>query len=217
MLMVLMAISPGVRGLLAADAKVPPPAPAAGSVTSEAKPAPAPPTAAAKPAAAPVPGAAQPGTPQVPAGAKQDPAKVPEKTAVKDYRIVGKNDPFKPFMETDLAVKLKKEEELKKRVALKVGRPISPLQQSDIMKFRLVGIAGDRNRRTAVVEDAVAKKFYPLMVGTYIGQNDGRVSAILDDRVIVEERIEDPDGQQAKKAKIRRVTVMLHKEYEGKQ
>jgi len=60
----------------------------------------------------------------------------------------------------------------------------------------------------AIVEDRVAKKYYPLFVGTYIGLNEGRVAAILPDRVIVEEKAE----KQAKKAKIRRMTVMLHKE-----
>ena len=41
----------------------------------------------------------------------------------------------------------------------------------------------------AIVEDGVAKKYYPLFVGTYIGLNGGRVAAILPDRVMVEERV----------------------------
>jgi len=205
-----------VSGLQAADGKVPPPAPAAGDLKRESKTRPVPPPvpAAVKASPAPIPGMA---LIAAPAGAKPDPAQAQAKGSTQGYRITGKTDPFQPFMETDLALKLKKEEELKKREALKTGRPISPLQQSDVTHFRLVGIAGDRNRRTAVVEDAVAKKFYPLVVGTYIGQHGGRVASILNDRVIVEERIEDPDEKQAKKAKIRRVTVMLHKENEGKQ
>jgi len=221
-LMVSMAGGTGLSGLQAADGKVPPPAPAAASVAAESKRAPVPPPAAVKTnPASPAPAAAAkatgPAAAPAPAGAKPDPAQVQAKGSTQGYRIMGKTDPFQPFMETDLAAKLKKEEELKKREALKIGRPISPLQQSDVTHFRLVGIAGDRNRRTAVVEDAVAKKFYPLVVGTYIGQHGGRVASILNDRVIVEERIEDPDEKQAKKAKSRRVTVMLHKENEGKQ
>ena len=127
------------------------------------------------------------------------------------YNAAGKADPFKPFMETDLAAKKKMEDEQKKKLGLK-ERPLSPLQQADIGQFRLVGIAGDQSRRVAMVEDGAAKKFYPLFAGTYIGQNGGRVAAILPDRVVVEEKAEKQD----KKAQFRRVTVMLHKEEEGK-
>jgi Tfp pilus assembly protein PilP len=127
------------------------------------------------------------------------------------YNAAGKADPFKPFMETDPALKTKKTEDLKKRTVEQSGS-ISPLQRLDITQFRLVGIAGDQKRCVAIVEDGVAKRYYPLFVGTFIGLNGGRVAAILPDRVIVEEKAE----KQAKKAKIRRVTVMLHKEDEGK-
>jgi len=127
-----------------------------------------------------------------------------------EYNAAGKPDPFKPFMETDPALIKKMEEEQKKRAASR-ERPISPLQQADIGQFRLVGIAGDQSRCVAIVEDGV-KKFYPLFIGTYIGLNGGRVAAILPDRVVVEEKA----AKQAKKAQIRRVTVMLHKEEEGK-
>jgi type IV pilus assembly protein PilP len=124
-----------------------------------------------------------------------------------EYNAAGKPDPFKPFMETDPALKTKKEEDLRKKTPAQSGF-ISPLQRLDIGQFRLVGIAGDENRRTAIVADGTTKKFYPLFVGTYIGLNGGRVAAILPDRVIVEEKAE----KQAKKAKIRRMTVMLRKE-----
>jgi len=144
-------------------------------------------------------------------GATSVPAAAPPAAPTYQYHAAGKPDPFKPFMETDPALKKKMEEEQKKKAALQ-ERPISPLQQAELGQFRLVGIAGDRARQTAIVEDGVAKKYYPLFVGTYIGMNGGRVAAILPDRVVVEEKAE----KQAKKAQIRRVTVMLHKEEEGK-
>ena len=103
----------------------------------------------------------------------------------------------------------KMQEDLKKRMERKI-KSISPLQQADIGQFRLIGTAGDQNRCVAVVEDGVSKKYYPLVIGTYIGLNRGRVSEILPDRVIVEEKA----GMQAKKEKIRRVTLTLHKEKE---
>jgi len=134
----------------------------------------------------------------------------PQTSSATVYHPVGKPDPFYPFIETDMALQKKQEEGLKKKAAMQ-GRPISPLQQSEIGQFRLVGIAGDDKRRTAVVEDGTVKKFYPLFVGTIIGPNEGRVVEILPDRVILEERIEDPNPK-AKKAQVRRTTMMLRKE-----
>jgi type IV pilus assembly protein PilP len=159
-----------------------------GSWAAEVK---APPTSAAKPAVKSAPAAPQPSAPYL-------------------YHSEGKPDPFYPFIETELAIQKKREEALKKKSAMK-GGPVSPLQQSEIGQFRLVGIAGDDKRRTAVVEDDAVKKFYPLFVGTVIGPNEGRVAEILPDRVIVEERIDDPNPK-AKKAQVRRVTMMLRKE-----
>ncbi len=157
----------------------------------------------APPPAAPPIGAAKP-------AAKTAPPVAAKASADYMYHPVGKPDPFYPFIEADLALQKKQQEDLKKRAAMK-GRPISPLQQSEIGQFRLVGIAGDDKRRTAVVEDGTVKKFYPLVVGTYIGSNEGRVAEILTDRVIVEESLEDPNPK-AKKAQMRRITMMLHKE-----
>jgi Tfp pilus assembly protein PilP len=161
---------------------------------------------AAPPAAPPI-GAAKP-------VAKSAPPVAPQPSSPAAYHPVGKSDPFHPFIETDLALQKKLESDLKKKVATK-ARPISPLQQSEIGHFRLVGIAGDDKRRTAVVEDGTVKKFYPLFVGTVIGPNEGRVVEILPDRVIVEERIEDANPK-AKKAQVRRMTMMLRKEEEGR-
>lgn len=151
-------------------------------------------------------GAAKPAVKSAPAD--------PRPSAPYLYHSAGKPDPFYPFIETELAIQKKQDEDLKKKKTMKPavkGRPVSPLQQSEIGQFRLVGIAGDDKRRTAVVEDGTVKKFYPLFVGTIIGPNEGKVAEILPDRVIVEERIDDPNPK-AKKAQVRRVTMMLRKE-----
>jgi type IV pilus assembly protein PilP len=98
---------------------------------------------------------------------------------VYNYNPLGKSDPFKPFIEVELATKVKAE-------VKKDESSIFPLQRVEVEKFRLVGIAGDDIRRVAVVEDAT-RKFYPLFIGTHIGVNKGKVLEILADRVIVEE------------------------------
>lgn len=144
------------------------------------------------------------------AGAAATPAVAPAASQPYRSRTVGKPDPFRPFIETDLEQKIRKEGSQSKKGGVK-SRPLSPLQQMEIKQFRLVGIAGDDKKRTAVVEDGTAKKIYPLFVGTYIGPNEGRVAQILPDRVIVEERVED-QTKKGKQAQIRRITMMLHKE-----
>ena len=78
-----------------------------------------------------------------------------------------------------------------------------PLQRAETEKYRVVGIAGDKDHRVAIAEDA-SKKFYPLLVGTHIGLYKGKVIEIMADRVIVEE-------YQTKKAK--RVILKLRKNY----
>jgi type IV pilus assembly protein PilP len=174
--------------------------------TPPAAAAPASPTATAPPAVA--------GAPATPVRAAAPAAPSPY-----SYNPAGKTDPFLPFVEIDLAAKKEKErkareEALKRRAALS-KRPISPLQQAEIGQFRLVGIAGDDRTRVAIVEDGVAKKFFPLFVGTYIGPNGGRVVSILPDRLIVEEPSEETSNR-GKRVQTRRITVMLHKEEEGK-
>jgi type IV pilus assembly protein PilP len=130
-----------------------------------------------------------------------------------NYSPKGKSDPFKPFMETDASVIKKKEEALKKKKTKldTAGKTISPLQKADLNQFQLVGIAIDKNEKTAIVEDKSAKKHYPVFVGTYIGLNGGRIAEILADRFVVEE-ITKTDDDKTKKAQVKRIEVFLHKE-----
>ena len=110
------------------------------------------------------------------------------------YNPVGKPDPFRPFMDTEITAKKK---EGKKDVS-----SIFPLQRAEVDQFRLVGIAGDKSRWVAIVVEDATKKHYPLFVGTHIGLHKGKVLEILPDRVIIEER-------ETKKAK--RIILKLHK------
>jgi len=98
------------------------------------------------------------------------------------YNPAGKPDPFRPFIVIETPEKKKDE---KKQTEKKV-ESIYPLQRAAADNYRVVGIAGDKDHRVAIVEDA-SKKFYPLNVGTRIGLNNGRVVEIMADRVIVEE------------------------------
>ena len=113
---------------------------------------------------------------------------------------MGRKDPFKPFVDTATNV-------TKQRV--KGALPLSPLQKQDLSAFNLVGISGnDQDGWRAIVEDG-EKKFYPIIEGTLIGLEQGRVSSIKSDRVIVTVKSADQKG------KINNITLMLHKDTEG--
>ena len=145
--------------------------------------------------------AALPQAPETKApGANVAETKVPDvKTAAAyKYNPIGKPDPFKPFIEQELSPKKKAESKT---------LPISPLQREGINNFRLVGVSGDDHHRIAIVQD-VKGKAYPIFLGTYIGQNGGRVVEILPDRIIIEEKNKLEDKQ----AKTNRLTLKLRKD-----
>ena len=121
------------------------------------------------------------------------------------YNPTGKSDPFMPFVEKDIALKKKRE---------KANIPsIFPLQRVGIDQFNLVGIAGDAERRFAVLEIKDAKaRFYPVAVGTVIGLNNGKVVEIKRDVIVIEEVIKGRTGQ-----KINRITKKLRRDEEGTQ
>jgi len=133
-------------------------------------------------------------------GSAADPAA--GKAAPFQYRPQGKVDPFKPF--------IKKETPGQKSASLKF---LSPLQRYDMEQLKLIGImAGANNKRRAIVQDPKGKS-YILMKGTLIGQRNGRVTEILDDQVIVEEKT----GEDSRRVKTKRIILDLHRvEREGK-
>jgi len=112
------------------------------------------------------------------------------------YNPTGKADPFKPFIDVELAKK-----------TVEQSRPLSlnPLQRQTVEQFRLVGIIGDNKGRRAMVQDG-AGKFYSLLPGAYIGLNNGRISKILADRIIVDEKIRTEEG----KIESRKIIIKLH-------
>ena len=119
---------------------------------------------------------------QPPSIANVAPAVVPTSIDNYSYNPSGKPDPFRPLVE---AVK-PEAINVKKQVAIKAEASMFPLQRAETEKYRVVGIAGDKDHRVAIAEDS-AKKFYPLLIGTHIGLYNGKVIEIMADRVIVEE------------------------------
>jgi type IV pilus assembly protein PilP len=162
------------------------------------------PAASAVPAVAPaqvqqkpvLPAATAPAV--APAQVQQTPS-APTATDNYSYNPTGKPDPFRPLVEPAKPKNVEAKTESKKKSELSMF----PLQRNETESYRVVGIAGDKDHRVAIVEDT-GKKFYPLVIGTHIGLYNGKVIEILADRVIIEE-------YQTKKAN--RVILKLRKNY----
>jgi type IV pilus assembly protein PilP len=124
------------------------------------------------------------------------------------YNPVGKPDPFRSFLDEELAAKKTADLlAMKKAAAKRPADSLFPLRRSAVDQYKLRGIAGNALSRTAIVEDG-SGKFYPISPGTIIGQENGKVAAILPDRVIVEQTARDRKGQ----SKVMRITMKLHEE-----
>jgi type IV pilus assembly protein PilP len=133
---------------------------------------------------------------------KQEPTKVAEKKEPEKkeeeytYSSVGKPDPFKPFIQL---------------VSSRGGSraALTPLQKFDISQLKLVAIITAPGGNIALVEDVTGKGYF-LKKGTWIGKNDGKVTKILKDKVIVEEVYQDIFGQ----TKTNEISLSLQKELE---
>jgi type IV pilus assembly protein PilP len=135
---------------------------------------------------------------------KEEPPKVAEKKgpekkeeAEYSYNPAGKPDPFRPFIQ------------LTAKGSSKTG-PLTPLQKYDISQLKLVAIISSPAGNIALVEDVTGKGYF-LKKGTWIGKNDGKVTKILKDQVIIEEVYQDIFGQ----TKANEISIMLHKPEEG--
>ena len=116
----------------------------------------------------------------------------------------GKPDPFRPFVEKDLL--------FKKKAETVAAVSIFPLQKVGLDQFNLIGIAGDADRRLAIVEtkDNKGSRFYTLALGTVIGLNKGKVVEIGNDLIVVEEATLIRTGK-----KITKITKKLRTDEEG--
>lgn len=101
------------------------------------------------------------------------------------YDPKGKIDPFVPLFKEGVAVGKEK----------KMRAHITPLEMVDLSQLKLVAIMRASGGNKALVEE-VSGKGYIVAKGTYIGNNSGRIVKILNDRLIIEEEIEDIIGKK---------------------
>jgi len=132
--------------------------------------------------------------------AKVEVKKEPEKKDEPEYiyNPAGKPDPFKPFIQLAPI----------KGVVRTV--PLTPLQKYDISQLKLVAVISTPEGNIALVEDSSGRGYF-VKRGTEIGKNDGKVTRILKDRIVIEEIYPDVWGQSKKSE----VYLFLHKIEEG--
>lgn len=154
---------------------------------------------------APPPSVPQKGKGPVVAHKKVEPVKAAEKKesekkeeTVYTYNPVGKPDPFRPFIQ------------LTSREPSRTG-PLTPLEKYDISQLKLVAIISTPEGNFALAEDSLGKGYF-LKKGTLIGKNNGKVTKIFKDKVIIEEDYQDIFGQM----KTQEISLFLHRpEEEG--
>ena len=104
------------------------------------------------------------------------------------YDPMGKPDPFKPF------ILAKVQEEARPRDPKRILTPLQKMPLSEIQSGLKAIVWGQLGNK-ALVEDATGKG-YVVKEGTYVGQNDGIVKKIYEDRIVVEEYRRDPARNQ---------------------
>ena len=100
------------------------------------------------------------------------------------YDPTGKRDPFRSFI-------LDRLDELEDGMK-------GPLEQFDLNQLGVVGIVWHANRRRALIEDPSGRS-YVVQEGTAVGKNEGHVTRIEDNLVMVRETYVDYVGEKTTK------------------
>ena len=110
-----------------------------------------------------------------------------EKKQAPGYDPSGKVDPFKPLFSSEPALPVADVERPERRT------PTTPLEMIDLSQLTLVGIVHSVDSKSALVEETSGKG-YIVKEGSFIGVNSGKVVQIVQDKIIVEEEIENAIG-----------------------
>jgi len=102
------------------------------------------------------------------------------------YDATGKRDPFRSFEWEQL------------KLALLAGDARGPLEQFDVAQLSVVGVVWKNHNARALVEDPSGMT-YIVSEGARLGKNEGRVTQIADNLVVVEETYVDTMGEKTTK------------------
>jgi len=117
-------------------------------------------------------------------------------SSLRHYIARGKIDPFEPLFEEKPVFKKKK----KKRI------PRTPLEKLSLGQLKLVAIIRAPSGNKALVEESSGKG-YVIKKGTYIGLNSGKIIEIEKDNIIIEEEIQNIQGNM----EVRQIELKLQK------
>lgn len=135
--------------------------------------------------------AAAPGASTTATGANTTSSLVQETLQIAStYEPTGRFDPFEPLFQEKPKIETAKgsKEKTKRRT------PQTPLEKVALSQLKLSAVIRAPSGNRGLVVDATGKG-YVVENGTYIGLNSGRVIQIDNDRIIIEEDIEDLMGE----------------------
>ncbi len=105
------------------------------------------------------------------------------------YNPIGKRDPFKSYLAA--------EEENRQVMEKGSERHKTPLEKYTFDQLRLTAIISGTSRPLAMVEDP-SNQGWTVHVGTRIGSNGGKVSAIMRSGIVITEEYRDAAGRKRK-------------------
>ena len=115
------------------------------------------------------------------------------------YDSSGKIDPF-------IALIQEKREPAKAAVTQRPERILTPLEKIELSQIRLVAVVITERRRIAMVEEASGKG-YEVGVGTFIGRNQGRITEIKENSIVIKEPVRDYMGKLSERVQ----EIKIHK------
>ena len=122
-----------------------------------------------------------------------------DKQEIEHYDSQSKIDPFESLIQ-------EKPVEIRTQVDERPKRILTPLEKIGLSQIRLVAIIIMKNRQIAMVEEANGKG-YEVGIGTYIGKNQGKVTKIKDNSIVIKERVKDYKGRLKERVQ----EIKLHK------
>ena len=130
----------------------------------------------------------RPTTPPPPVEKAQEPAE--------DYRynVQGRRDPLEPLVKEVKIVDAKP----KCAPGNSPGRAPSPLERFDFSALKLVGIVWGELGRKALIKAPDGKSYFAT-VDTYMGKYCGKVIAVQNDQLVIEELYVDAEGKEVPK------------------
>jgi type IV pilus assembly protein PilP len=122
---------------------------------------------------------------------KEAPVSASQKSAAEKpiYNPSGKTDPFEPLLKDQPKIQTDKLKPMMPARAQKTA-----LEKIDLGQLKLTAVILASSGNKALVEEATGKG-HIVSVGTFIGTQGGKVSDILKDRIIIEEKMKDIHGK----------------------